>query len=715
MRHYVAHFLINVYFCSEKNSINQINSTTMKKFTFALMALLAFTFSLKAQQYVSTEPANRNVIIEDFTGRNCGYCPIAHRVSHEIMTANPGRVWAINIHYGSLSPTAAPNLNVPSINPTISNAFPHDGIPSGVFNRSSANAYGVTESGSTWVNYTNQQLGQLAECNVAGRVVMNPQTRVARIAVEVYYTGNSSQPTNYLTIAMVQDSIIGSQADYGNYNPGGWVATGQYSHMHVLRDIITDNIWGDEVAPTTQGSLVTLNYTYEIPETIGSPNGVAVDLENIHFLAFVTEKFQGTPTRPILNACQLDLVQGSDEPIYPAVMGVSQAAGTTCTHTKDIEVAVQNLGTEAITSLTVEVEMEGQTQTINWEGEIPQYGGAKLTTTMEVPFGTHPIHATITEANGTAFTNEGSGTVSCFEWQDLEIEGDEEELSLILMQDKFGNHTTWQFTASDGTVLASGGPYTLLAGGTATQIHLEHVTVPANECVRFDIFDEMGNGICCMYGHGYYIVKDSQGNVLFGDEDDGEFGESATHLISVRGPQANVNVGETMVSNISYTHADFIAPLECEVYPDQVGFECRKVTSSEPLIINGFYNEFHNILGFTDELEMSTIYVVKAYAIVNGETFYGQETTFQTWMEGVNELENTLKVYPNPTSNVLNIEGEGMSSIEVYNAIGQRVMSMEVSGNSTQINTQSLNNGVYFLRILANDGNVLNRTFSVAR
>ena len=43
MRHNVAHFLINVYFCSGKNSINQLNSTTMKKFTFALMALLAFT------------------------------------------------------------------------------------------------------------------------------------------------------------------------------------------------------------------------------------------------------------------------------------------------------------------------------------------------------------------------------------------------------------------------------------------------------------------------------------------------------------------------------------------------------------------------------------------------------------------------------------------------------------------------------------------------
>ena len=102
------------------------------------MALLAFTFSLKAQQYVSTESANRSVILEEFTGRNCQYCPDGHRIANEIAAANPGRFWSINIHYGSLSPTSYPNLNLPSINPTISNAFPHDGIPTGVVNRSTA-------------------------------------------------------------------------------------------------------------------------------------------------------------------------------------------------------------------------------------------------------------------------------------------------------------------------------------------------------------------------------------------------------------------------------------------------------------------------------------------------------------------------------------------------------------------------------------------------
>lgn len=83
----------------------------MKKFTLALMALLSVGFAAKAQQYVSTEPANRNVIIEEFTGRNCGYCPDGHRIANEIMANNPGRVWAINVHAGGYAPTSYPNFN----------------------------------------------------------------------------------------------------------------------------------------------------------------------------------------------------------------------------------------------------------------------------------------------------------------------------------------------------------------------------------------------------------------------------------------------------------------------------------------------------------------------------------------------------------------------------------------------------------------------------
>ena len=680
----------------------------MKRITLALMALLALSFSLKAQQYVSTEPANRNVILEEFTGRGCGYCTDGHRIANELMANNPGRLWAINIHAGGYAQTSYPNMITQDGN-TIHGGFQISGYPTGVVNRTTA----AGQSRSAWAGIASQQLNQASECNVAGMAIVNPQTRLATITVEVYYTGNSTVDQNFLTVAMLQDSILGSQADYGNYNPTQWL-NGQYVHMHILRDVISESAWGDPISPTTQGTLITRTYEYEIPEVIGSPNGVDVDIDNVFFLAWVSERQQGNAYRPILTGCHLDMVQGSDEPIYPMIRSVSQVGGATCTHTKIVDVNVQNGGTDVLTSLTINAEVEGETYTINWEGNLAQYEIEKLEIPVEVSFGTHPINVEITEANGQPYSTQVTSSVNCLEWQSVEIEGEEEELKLELMQDKFGNHITWEFTTPDGTVLASGGPYTMLASGTGTQLHIEHATVPANECVKFTIYDQMENGICCSFGHGYYIVKDSQGNVLFGDEDDGEFGAEATHLISVEGA-VQVDITETEVANVDYNHADFMAHMTCSTYPDEVGFSCRKVTSSEPMIINGVYNEFQNILGFTDDLEMSSIYMVKAYAVVNGQTYYGPETTFQTWMENVDEFENSLKLYPNPTANVLNVEGEGMRSIEVYNAVGQCLMKQEINGNKAQVNTESLNNGMYFIRVIANDGAMLNRTFSVAR
>ncbi|MCF0201075.1 MAG: Omp28-related outer membrane protein, partial [Bacteroidales bacterium] len=278
----------------------------MKKFTLALMALLAFSFSLKAQQYVSTQPSNRNVIIEEFTGRNCGYCPDGHRIANQIMAAHPGRAWAVNIHAGGFSPTSYPNLNTTD-GTAINNGFGISAYPNGVINRTT----GSGVSRSQWTSMSETQLAEAAEVNLAGVAVIDPATRIASITVEVYYTANSNESTNYLTVVMLQDSILGSQSGGSTYNPQQMIG-GQYVHMHTLRDVITPT-WGETVSPTTAGSLVTKTYTYEIPESIGSPNGVEVDINNVTFMAWVTEKYQGTPTRPILNACELLTTQGSSD------------------------------------------------------------------------------------------------------------------------------------------------------------------------------------------------------------------------------------------------------------------------------------------------------------------------------------------------------------------------------------------------------------------
>jgi hypothetical protein len=78
----------------------------MKKQLLTLLAAGA-TGSMFAQLPVSTTPSNKNIVLEEFTGIHCGYCPDGHTVANTIYNNNPGRVVLINIHSGSFANAAA--------------------------------------------------------------------------------------------------------------------------------------------------------------------------------------------------------------------------------------------------------------------------------------------------------------------------------------------------------------------------------------------------------------------------------------------------------------------------------------------------------------------------------------------------------------------------------------------------------------------------------
>lgn len=537
----------------------------MKKFTFALVSLLALTFTAKAQQYVSTEPANRNVILEEFTGRNCGYCPDGHLIANQIMANNPGRVWAINVHAGSYAPTTYPNFNT-TASATILSGFSVSGFPSGVVNRSTSAAQGR----GSWNSLSSQQLNQAAECNVAGIARINPDTRMATITVEVYYTGNSSVNENYLTVAMLQDSILGSQSGM-NGNPAQVVGN-QYCHMHILRDVITP-VWGEAVSPTTQGTLITKTYEYQIPESIGNPNGVNVILDHIFFLAWVSEQYQGTPTRPILNACELEKTTMTDEPIYPSIVGVTQVVNATCSQTKDFEFELANIGTNSFTSIKYNVEVGSASQEYEWTGELVSGDKTKISFDMEVPFGTNAGTLNIFEINGEAYEYSAAFESQCDEWTELDEEGDVTSLKLYLIQDQWGEQITWDIINSAGETVASGGPYPHLVGAGATQINTENITdLPTNECYLFRIFDSNNNGICCNYGNGYYYIKDAQGVKFI--ESDGNYGAGETHQFSIH--KYGDVVGETASSNINI----YPNPANSKIYVDGENIDFVEVYNS---------------------------------------------------------------------------------------------------------------------------------------
>ncbi|MFD2907326.1 choice-of-anchor J domain-containing protein [Flavobacterium ardleyense] len=63
-----------------------------------------------------------------------------------------------------------------------------------------------------------------------------------------------------------------------------------------------------------------------------------------------------------------------------------------------------------------------------------------------------------------------------------------------------------------------------------------------------------------------------------------------------------------------------------------------------------------------------------------------------------------LRVYPNPTKDLLNISyNDAIKSVEVINLLGQKVMTVNVNANETAIDLTSLNAGTYIAKIITYD------------
>jgi hypothetical protein len=63
---------------------------------------------------------------------------------------------------------------------------------------------------------------------------------------------------------------------------------------------------------------------------------------------------------------------------------------------------------------------------------------------------------------------------------------------------------------------------------------------------------------------------------------------------------------------------------------------------------------------------------------------------------------DTLKVYPNPVKDILNIRySQVVTSVVIYNSLGQKVIEKAVNGTDVQLNMASLSEGVYTVNVVS--------------
>ncbi len=72
---------------------------------------------------------------------------------------------------------------------------------------------------------------------------------------------------------------------------------------------------------------------------------------------------------------------------------------------------------------------------------------------------------------------------------------------------------------------------------------------------------------------------------------------------------------------------------------------------------------------------------------------------------------SNIKLYPNPTSNVLNIESLGnIQNVSVFNVLGQEVLTQEVNSSTLKLDVSNLTSGIYVIKTMI-DGNVSSTKF----
>ena len=120
------------------------------------------------------------------------------------------------------------------------------------------------------------------------------------------------------------------------------------------------------------------------------------------------------------------------------------------------------------------------------------------------------------------------------------------------------------------------------------------------------------------------------------------------------------------------------------------------------------YTEY-NIVG----LEYDTEYCYTVTA-VNGEveSEASEQACGKTLGEGVEELASTLNIYPNPVNDKLYIETEvEIEEVVIYDVYGrvQNLRNSETQNLSISVDVTNLNSGVYFVKVVTENGEVVKR------
>ena len=268
----------------------------MKKF---LLLVLSLTIVGAALAQGSKQTFTRKVLVEQFTGVDCRWCPSGTDRIASAISGNNNVIW-VKHHAGFGTDSLTNDIATAMTRFYGGNTY----APAVMFDRTHFNASTpapVMSVGqvSEVRNYVATAMSVTTTCKVSTpKVSYNPDTRHLSGTVTGRFGDDSYDADTRLIVFVVEDSIIGRQVDNDRgtqYN---------YVHMGTVRAAIT-NMWGD---PLTVDAANDNSFSYTVDYTL--PDGFVYSY--CRLLAIVWH-YDSTDVNncPVLNAAQSDYLDRS--------------------------------------------------------------------------------------------------------------------------------------------------------------------------------------------------------------------------------------------------------------------------------------------------------------------------------------------------------------------------------------------------------------------
>jgi len=216
----------------------------------------------------------KNVLIEDYTGTWCGWCP---RVSHaiELVHAQTDNTVTVAIHRASLNPNDG-NYDPYTFDSTeLENVINIAGYPKGLLNR-------MTRWNSPQNNNISQAISLTQGTNPKLGLAMNGTIANGTITLEVNTLFSKDFEGLKLVVYVLENGLIHEQHNYTEFYNGESVIA-NFEHNHVLRACLTP-LLGEPVSntDTKAGDIFTKTFNVPVPSTVENAG-------KLEFVAFMVD------------------------------------------------------------------------------------------------------------------------------------------------------------------------------------------------------------------------------------------------------------------------------------------------------------------------------------------------------------------------------------------------------------------------------------------